>query len=311
MRKLRDYSFILILFSISMYSCEEEISPEDTNSNPKFVVESYIELGNEALPTYALITKTLGFYSKFSQADLLQSFISGASVKILHNSDTVKLQEVCFASLTPDLKESVAKVLGIDVDSIKLDICVYVDILNSIKPQIGNTYEINVQVDQTVLSGKTSMPNLVPIDSFWFEPTPGKALDSFLQLFCTISDLPNEKNFYRYFVATGDGTFKANFQSVTDDAFFDGKEFKFTLQNAQSQDDDFNESYGYFKKGDTITLKWCNLDEAHFNFWNTLEVSRTRQGPFANYVRIESNIKNGLGIFGAYHCKNYKLAIPK
>ena len=146
-----------------MYSCEEEISPEDTNSNPKFVVESYIELGNEALPTYALITKTLGFYSKFSQADLLQSFISGASVKILHNSDTVKLQEVCFASLTPDLKESVAKVLGIDVDSIKLDICVYVDILNSIKPQIGNTYEINVQVDQTVLSGKTSMPNLVPI----------------------------------------------------------------------------------------------------------------------------------------------------
>ena len=46
MRKLRDYSFILILFSISMYSCEEEISPEDTNSNPKFVVESYIELGN-------------------------------------------------------------------------------------------------------------------------------------------------------------------------------------------------------------------------------------------------------------------------
>ena len=62
MRKLRDYSFILILFSISMYSCEEEISPEDTNSNPKFVVESYIELGNEALPTYALITKTLGFY---------------------------------------------------------------------------------------------------------------------------------------------------------------------------------------------------------------------------------------------------------
>ncbi|MBK8403974.1 MAG: DUF4249 family protein [Saprospiraceae bacterium] len=160
------------------------------------------------------------------------------------------------------------------------------------------------------VKSKAFIPALNPIDSIWFDVVPGKPLDSFLQLFCKIQDRPVDRDYYRYFTAGEGEALIPNFSSVTDDYFFNGQAFKFTLQKAMQPGEDFNETSGYFRKGDSIEIKWCGIEKAQFEFWNTLEVSRTRQGPFSSYVRIDGNISNGLGIFGTQNCKYYKLVVP-
>ncbi|MBK9107871.1 MAG: DUF4249 family protein [Saprospiraceae bacterium] len=150
------------------------------------------------------------------------------------------------------------------------------------------------------------------MDSFWFEKPPGRNNnDTFAQLFCIIADNPLSTDFYRYFTAGQGERLIPDLNSVTDDVFFDGKRFEFPLFKAQSLDEDFGDNSGLFKRGDTIQIKWCNITGDHFQFWNSLEASRTRQGPFSSYIRIEGNVPNALGIFGTQHCRNYTLLVPK
>lgn len=306
MRKIIFYSIMLVF---GFWSCEEEIQPKDTNLSPDLVIESYIELSSDALPVYAIVSKSLGFYSSYTTESLAKTFVKGAKVNVVDGSDTTSLQEICLSNLSPEAKREVAAALGINADSITIDICIYVDIFGRIKPQVGKTYQLIVEADAKKVTSKTSIPKLVSLDSIWFDKTPGKALDSFRQMFCIIADNPSERDFYRYFIQQGDNPFRPNLQSVTDDVFFDGQKFKFTLQNVVDDNAEFDETTGYFKLGDTISIKWCNIDQSHYDFWNTLEVSRTRQGPFANYVRIDHNIEGGLGIFGGYHCGYYKVVV--
>ena len=107
---------------------------------------------------------------------------------------------------------------------------------------------------------QTQIPDLIPIDSFWFEKPPGKnSNDTFAQMFCIISDLQGQSDYYRYLTAGKEEQLTAGIASVTDDVFFDGQKFKFTLSKAQGADESFGDNTGLFKRGDTVQIKWCNI----------------------------------------------------
>ncbi|MBK9272596.1 MAG: DUF4249 domain-containing protein [Saprospiraceae bacterium] len=307
--KFRLYiGFLLILGCLA---CEEEFIPDGTNVNPQLVIEAYLEKSNEGFPFYLILTKTTAFYDKFSADRIQDLFIKADSAFIEVNSERILLDELCLNDLPPDLKKLALDRLGLNPDSVAIDICIYTDLSGTLQPSEGNIYQLKVYVKDEIVSAQTTIPSLVPLDSIWFEDVPGKKLDSFLQLFCKIKDTPNVSNYYRFFTAGQNENLIAGFTSVTDDYFFDGQEFKFTLQKATVPGSSFSDTTGYFKLGDTIRVKWCTIDKDHFDFWNTLEVSRTRQGPFSSYVRIKSNIVGGLGIFGGQHCKYYSVVVKK
>jgi hypothetical protein len=97
---------------------------------------------------------------------------------------------------------------------------------------------------------------------------------------------------------------------VTEDVFFNGKTFEFQLLKAENINEDLDpETFGLYTIGDSIGIKWCNIDKDHFEFWNTLEFSNANQGPFAGYTRIDSNIEGGLGIWGGYSVSFYRLLV--
>jgi hypothetical protein len=97
---------------------------------------------------------------------------------------------------------------------------------------------------------------------------------------------------------------------VVEDLFFDGKMFEFQLLNPRTTRADVDpDEFGLYFVGDTISIKWCTIDEAHFDFWNTLEFSSANQGPFSSYTRLESNIEGGLGIWGGYSVSYYTLPV--
>ena len=70
--------------------------------------------------------------------------------------------------------------------------------------------------------------------------------------------------------------------------------------NSQKEDDQNEESI-FFKRGDTIVLKFCSIDRSHFEFWRTEETQVGNNGnPFGSPAPITSNIEGGLGIWGGY-----------
>jgi hypothetical protein len=302
----------LIIFAAFFFgACEEVFIPDDSNYQSKIVVESYIEKSSEGLPVYLILTRTIGFFGNIDATVIENLFVKADSVLIIADNEEISLMDLCLSDLPPEARTEILKRFGFDPDSVNLNFCIYTDLSGKFQPKEGSSYDLKIIINDTVLSARTSIPKLIPLDSIWFEPVPGIMIDSFVQMICSIRDVAGENNFYRYFTGTSEGALIANFSSVTDDFLFDGQEFQFPLQKAEPPGTPFSDTLGYFRIGDTVRVKWCNLDKDHFEFWNTLEVSRTRQGPFSSYLRVKTNINGGLGIFGGQNCEYYTILVKR
>lgn len=301
------YQLIAIGISMALLSaCEQEYIPPPAEDGPKYVVEGYLEAGENPTPPYLILTRTFDFYGEFGPDQFTESFVHDADVRVTDGTIEVAFQEICFFDLDSTLREQLASQFGLSADSLSVNFCVYLDLLNQLQPQAGKTYDLRIAVSGDTITSSTQIPMPVPLDSLKFEPPPGDANDSLAQLTCYISDPPGVKDFYRYFVATNGGQLETGFSSVEEDLFFDGKSFGFQLLNPATDSGDADpEEFGLYFVGDTITLKWCTIDEANFDFWNTLEFARSNQGPFSSYTRLQSNVNGALGVWGGYSVNYY------
>jgi hypothetical protein len=123
---------------------------------------------------------------------------------------------------------------------------------------------------------------------------------------------PKGPDFYRYFTSVNGSNYESGGTSVSDDAFFDGINTKFNLFKSERRDSDTEPAlWGLWKRGDTISIKFCTIDKAHFEFWNTLEYNANSGGPFSSYSRVKHNITGGLGIWGGYNATYLDTIVPK
>lgn len=296
----------VIISFIALLGCEEEYIPEPSGEGQKFVVEGYIEAGQDPLPPYVILTRTFDFYSELGPDQFNSAFVHGADVEVSDGTLTVKLLEVCLLDLPPDIRDQVAAQFGIKSDSLAVNFCIYVDLFNLLNPQENKRYDLKINVEGQTIMATTVIPPHIPIDTLFFASPPGQPNDTLAQLRVTITDPPGVRNYYRYFGSTNGNAYKAIFSSVEEDLFFDGKSFEFQLYNPETTDADVDPSeFGLYFVGDTISIKWCTVDEAYFDFWNTLEFSNANQGPFASYTRLQSNIQGGLGIWGGLSVSYY------
>ena len=302
----------LVLLLSTMNSCETEFTPENINSVPELVVEGYIETGDDALPPYVLLTRSKPFFNTLSAKELDSLFVHEADVMITDGSNKVKLNEICFNNLPAASKKQLAESLGVNADSVKVNICIYIDITGAIIPTENHTYNLTIKSNGQTLESVTTIPKYVPLDSLWWREAPGIPSDTLLQLYSRINDPKGQKNFYRYFCGINNGALRTPFNSVYDDALIDGKPFEFGLIRPNGPGEKFEPStFGLFHTGDSVTVKWSSIDENHFRFWNTLEFNKSNQGPFSTYTTINSNIKGGLGVWGGYSSRIYQLKVKR
>jgi hypothetical protein len=310
---MKSYIYLIMIFltTVLLMSCEENYIPETSVSQQEIVVEGYIEYGEGANPTYVLLTRSIPFISTIKSDQFTSLFVRKATVSVFDGVKNVNLTEVCLDQIPPELKKEVYDVLGLNPDSTSSNICVYADLFDQIKREPGRKYDLSVTVDGKVITATTTIPQYIPIYDFKWKEPPGKPRDTLAELNVKINDPKGIKNYYRYFTSTLGGPLIPPFGSVTDDAIFDGKEFEFPLQRAQRRGSGFDpETFGLYKRGDSITVKWCTIDKAHFDFWNTRDFSANSGGPFAAYTRISTNINGGLGIWGGYAVGTYSMRVP-
>ena len=248
-------------------------------------------------------------------------FIHDAIVKVSDGTVEVQLTEICLndvLSFDSTLANMIANSIGLGgVNLGTLNYCVYVDIgrflgSSNLVPEIGKAYYLTVINGADTVRATTTIPPLIPLDSVFYVNHPDFPVnDSLVEMRAKLRDFPNRADFYRIFTKrNSEPMFALLGGSVTDDKIFDGREFEFPIQRGQPQTADFDvNSFGYFWRGDTVTIRSANIDFEHFRFWQTLEYNVGTQGPFTTYVRIESNIKGGLGIWGGLSFGDYTLIV--
>jgi hypothetical protein len=312
MNRILLFGVIAVWMVLGFSSCEEPYIPSTSEQEQEIVVEGYVEAGEGANPTFVILTKSIPFISTISADKFAELFVKGANVTVFDGDKTVQLTELCLSQIPDDLKDEVFAVLGLNPDSSSVDICVYADLFSQIKREQGRSYDLKVQVQGKTLTATTTIPEFAGLFDFTFKEPPGVPRDTLAELRVKIKDPKGKKNYYRYFTATSkDPRFIPPFGSVTDDALFDGMEFEFPLQKASRRGGDFDpDSFGLYRRTDSVFIKWCNIDKAHFDFWNTRDFSANSGGPFASYTRIITNIQGGLGIWGGYAAETYKLYVP-
>lgn len=300
MKKYFKILSILNFITISIFvSCEKEITVDIPLPEEKIVVEGHIEQWmpdysfQQMIPyfPYVILTKNVPYFSAVDSATLSDLVIRNATVIVSVDSiiDTLKGQEFFYEGYTG---------------------CVYLP-SNPLSPKIigevGKTYNLKVIIGDTLtLTASTTIPPLVVPDSLWSVPESDYG-DTLFRLWGRFIDPPETRNFYRIFtkVLGEDDDFLPVMYSTTDDEFFNGLTFEFPiergLKSTAYNEEDFDISDFFFKKGDTVVFKLCTIDQQHYEFWKTALVQMTTgAGPFASPTTIKTNIQGGLGIWGGY-----------
>lgn len=298
-----------------LYACEEEFIPEISTDPEDIVVEGYIEAGDIPLPPYVILTRSLPFFTTFGFGDLDNLFVHDAIVTVSDGEQTVTLEELCWNDFDEEVQALLQELLeqsGVGLDTIPGNLCVYFDRTLSMIGETGKTYDLRIEAEDKVLTASTSIPEPVLIDSLKFIKPSGVLPDTLLELRGFFSDPPGVNNFYRYFNSINGGRFIPGFNSVVDDAFFDGQQFEFPIPKAEPRNTTADPAeFGLHRVGDTLILKWSTIDDAHFRFWSTLEFNAVNQGPFSAYSRVETNINGGIGVWGGYNSGYYNLIVEE
>ena len=303
--------FAIILYSLLLLSaCSEPFEP-DTDANQPLVVEGYVESGPGSIPAYVILTRALPFITEIGPDQLGELFVNGADVKVSDGDKTVQLTELCIEDLSDAAKVAVAEALNLDPNDLTLNICAYIDVFDELIREEGRSYDLKIEIEDEILTAKTTIPEYVPLYDFRFDQPPGQPSERWARLFATIDDPADEVNFYRYKSAEENGPFVTPFSSVINDVFYNGLSFEFPLSKAEDLQEEvpFDE-FGLFERGDSVTIKWMAIDKEHFDFWNTRDFSANSAGPFSSYTRINGNVQGALGIWGGYSVDNYRLFVP-
>lgn len=305
--------FILLLIG-SFYMCEEPFTPEQVNTEPRYVVEGHVEIGeiHKITPPYVFLTYSLPFHTDINRNTIEELFIHDAQVLVWKESDTVQLREYCLSDLSPTIREKLLKNLEImTYDSITPEMCVYMDLGRKLDFQEGDVVHLRIVVEGDTLRSMTRFPYAVGLDSFKFREPLNSDITMYRELIAYITDPAEFKNYYRYKVSVNSSSFYPGSVSVVEDKLFNGKSIDFPIVNPiQVRKDIKQDLLGLYAEGNEVIIKWMSIDKAHFDFWNSLEYAQSSQGPFSSYTRVKSNVDGALGIFGAYTSRFYDLYVP-
>ena len=279
--------FPLFLFVIMMLSsCEKNIDITLKNADPVLVVDAQIENGK--IPTVVLTT-SLNYFSQITPSILAGSFVHDADITISNGTFTHLLKEYTYP-------------LGggyfgyyYTIDSANL--------ATAFVGEFNKEYVMHINSKGKNYDAKTTIPLLTKHpDSLWFKPAPMNPDSNKRVLMARTTDPPGLGNYIRYFTKRNNGVFFPGENSVFDDSVIDGTTYEVQVDPGVDSNNPASFDDNFFEKGDTVTLKICNIDKATYTFWNTWEFARQSVGnPFSQPGKVIGNISNGaLGVFCGY-----------
>jgi hypothetical protein len=291
MRRLFSRLSLVAMLGLTV-SCEKDIEIELDETTPRLVVDASIENG---LPPTVVLSNSFDYFGTISTELLLSSFIRGAEVRITENGRSY--------------------LLGEDSINIGNGLFLYFYRTDSLIGKLNTSYGLSVTTGGSTYTASTRIPELTRrIDSLWWEKAPEIDGDtSLVRMMITATDRPGFGDYIRYFTKANAEPFLPGFNSVFDDQVIDGKSYTIQVDRGVNKNADNDDEDLYFRRGDTATLKLCNIDKATYDFWRTFEFNFQSIGnPFSSPIKVLSNVSNGaLGYFGGYAAQYRTIIIPE
>ena len=290
----------VLAMAIFFTSCEKDINLGIHNQEPVLVVDASIE--NDK-PPVVVLSSSLNYFSAISPAQLAASFIHDAVITVSNGTVTVRLKEFS------------------QTDSAGFTLYYYT--ANEANPdsvlegELNGEYNLSITTaDGKNYTSSTNIPSIAKtIDSLWWRQAPDNPDTSRCNMFGRFTDPKGLGNYIRYFTRVNSQPFLTAGNSVFDDQFTDGTAYNISFDMGEDRNviDPDRDDRGFAHRGDTITMKFCNIDKATFDFWRTWEFSyQSYNNPFSSPVKVIGNISNGaLGAFSGYAAQYKTIIIPK
>lgn len=282
--------FIILTAFVFFSACQKDVNLNLPAPANEIVVEGTIETGQ---PPIVVLTRNSPYFGTTFTSQLAQYLVHGANVRVYDGTDTVTLNEINF-------------------DTAGVVFSAYTTL--SMIGQVGKSYQIWINSNGTNLSSTTNIFAPTPLDSIWWvRDSLVSGRDSLVTLWGKYADPLQSGNYVRFFTKVNSKSYLTSFNSVFDDEFINGKTFNSPIPSGIIFNDTASQDlWPDFVRGDTISVKWCAIDYATFNFWRTLETELSGEGnPFASPVDVQGNIKGGLGIWAGYSPSFMTLVVPK
>ena len=288
---------VVSVFIAGFIACEKNVSFNLNDTEKKIVVEASIENGQA--PNVVLST-SIEYFSEISPDILQASFVHDADILVSNGIQTHKLKEYSFS-------QNGYTFFYYSIDSANL--------ATAFLGELNKSYTLKITVDGKEYTALTTIPNITKqIDSVFSKPAPEFLPDSLASLNVTAADPVGFGDYVRYYTKANDEPFYPGMNSVFDDQIIDGTTYTLQVDRGYPRNLGLTgDSLIYFKKGDTVTFKLCNIDKATFDFWRTMEFAYASVGnPFSTPTKVLSNISgNGLGYFAGYAAQYHTIVIPK
>lgn len=331
-KQLLQYTTIatLIISIATISACTKEIQIDIPESSQQVVVEGTIE---NNMPPIIILTKSASFFGNVDLNNLGTYFLHGAQVKVTaDDGQQSQLVELCLQDLNlpTDQQAVILSALGFsNVDSTQVPaICVYTvpDIANyflsgtcSFMGKERTAYALDIispgiqtPEDSVHVTSTTYIPTAIGLDSLAVRDHPNPDYrDSMAALYAYVTVPDTFGNFLRYKTKRNHEPYYSPLGgSVYDDRLFVGLTLGLPLERGQAPHSDFDfNTDSYFWRGDTVTVKWSNIDSKTYDFYFTLE-NDGGDSPFSSPVKIKTNINNGIGVWAGYATKYYTIAVP-
>lgn len=278
---MKNYILGAAIVIIALSACTEAVDVKLPNSDKKIVIEGSIENGK--FPQ-VIITRTIPLFSSVSGTSATDFYVLDAKVYVSNGIITDTLALAIDSSSALGVVYQGSSIIGIAGQNYSLTV-VAAD---------GNTYKAT-----------TTIPYPVALDSVWWKPQPPEDTLGFAN--ARLSEPAGLGNNYRWQAKRPkDRRFIAQNGSTFDDKLIDGKSFEFAYikpydptDNVNTAEADSDVERFYYRKSDTIFIKFSSIDKASKEFYTTFESAVSSNGnPFASPTTIIGNIDNGgLGVW--------------
>lgn len=293
MNKIIFSIFILTFFT----ACEKDINFNLKNADDVLVVDANIE--NDR-PPIVVLTKSLDFFTTLDPIVLLNSYVRNAEVSISNGVFTHKLKEYS----TQLSAGATVYYYGIDSSSLA----------TAFVGEFNKKYTLQIKSEGKEYTATTTIPTLAKKpDSLWWKPALFTDDSNYVIVMVKTTDPPGLGNYIRYFTKKNTELYLPGENSVYDDQVIDNSTYELSVDPGVNRNKPVPSDSNYFKRGDIVTLKLCNIDKATYTFWSTWEFAYQSIGnPFAQPNKVIGNISNGaLGAFYGYAAFYKTLVIPK
>lgn len=267
---------LCISIAILFGACRKDIKLDLPDYQQKVVVEASIETGS---PATVFLSYSVPYFGEFDFGKPQTSFIKGALVTVSDGNLTDTLKE-----LYPDFG--------------------YFYIGSKVVGKQGRSYTLRVTVGGKTFETRTSILQApAGLDSLYFD----QQSDSLGYIGQIFNEPAGSGDCYRWLAKRlgRDQLYAAPFNSVFDDKFIDGTKVDFIYNRGRQPDvfqpDTDDSERGYYKRGDTIVVKFCKIGRIEYDFWLTYYQNKSSNGnPFSAPANIKSMFNDYENVFGAF-----------